>query len=195
MLLREITGNYDIKAVVFDGVRAEESAARAKREEISVGAKNINQINCSPILKWSTAELFIYLLHRDNKKDKFRQLCPLHPMTLSMLAIVAQNFGASQRTLFRFMKDRKESAKNVGFIYYINNFGYDNWRWLTTDFLWDYFFMRESDVKNFSTEAKSAYQHFVNKKEFISDDYHMHVFKAAMLLIAVMSSGNVSNLA
>lgn len=133
-------------------------------------------------------------LDLSNKKDRFRQLCPLHPMTLSMLAIVAQNFGASQRTLFRFMKDRKESAQNVGFIYYINNFGYDNWRWLTTDFLWDYFFMRESDVKNFSTEAKSAYQHFVNKKEFISDDYHMRVFKAAMLLIAVMSSGNVSNL-
>lgn len=129
-----------------------------------------------------------------NKKERFRQLCPLHPMTLSMLAIVAQNFGASQRTLFRFMKDRKESSQNVGFIYYINNFGYDNWRWLTTDFLWDYFFTRESDVKNFSAEAKSAYQHFVNKKEFISDEYRMHVFKAAMLLIAVMSSGNVSNL-
>ena len=133
-------------------------------------------------------------LDMSNKKEQFRQLCPLHPMTLSMLAIVAQNFGASQRTLFRFMKDRKESAQNVGFIYYINNYGYDSWPWLTADFLWDYFFMRESDVKSFSTEAKSAYQHFVNKKEFISDEYHMHVFKAAMLLIAVMSSGNVSNL-
>ena len=54
--------------------------------------------------------------------------------------------------------------------------------------------MRESDVKSFSAEAKSAYQHFVTKKEYISDEYHMHVFKAAMLLIAVMSSGNVSNL-
>lgn len=63
LLLREITGNYNIKVVVFDGVRAEESAARADRDEISVGAKNINQINCSPILKWSTSELFIYLLH------------------------------------------------------------------------------------------------------------------------------------
>lgn len=133
-------------------------------------------------------------LDMSNKKDRLRQLCPLHPMTLSMLAIVAQHFGASQRTLFRFMKDRKEFAQNVGFIYYINNYGYDTWRWLTIDFLWDYFFMRESDVKDFSTEAKSAYHHFVNKKEFISDEDHMHVFKAAMLLIAVMASGNVSNL-
>ena len=129
-----------------------------------------------------------------NKKDKLRQLCPLHPMTLSLLTIVAQNFGASQRTIFRFMKDRNESDKNVGFIYYINNYSFDKWRWLTVDFLWDYFFMNESDVKNFSSEAKSAYQHFVNKKDYIADEYHMHVFKAAMLLIAVISSGNVSNL-
>lgn len=130
----------------------------------------------------------------NNKKDKIRQLCPLHPMTLSLLTIVAQNFGASQRTIFRFMKDRTESDKNVGFIHYINNYGYDNWRWLTVDFLWDYFFMNESDVKNFSPEAKSAYQHFVSKKDYIADEYRMHVFKAAMLLIAVVSSGNVSNL-
>lgn len=133
-------------------------------------------------------------LDMSNKKERLRKLCPLHPMTLSMLAIVAQNFGASQRTLFRFMKDREEARQNVGFIYYINNYGPDNWRWLTIDFLWDYFFTRESDVKNFSAEAKSAYQHYVNKKEYISDEDHMHVFKAAMLLIAVMSSGNVSNL-
>lgn len=133
-------------------------------------------------------------LDMSNKKERLRQLFPLHPMTLSMLAIVAQNFGASQRTLFRFMKDPKESEQNVGFIHYINNYGPDGWKWLTPDFLWDYFFTRESDVRNFSTEAKSAYQHFMTKKEYISDDYHMHVFKAAMLLIAVMSSGNVSNL-
>ena len=70
LLLREITGNYNIKVVVFDGVRAEESAARADRDEISVGAKNINQINCSPILKWSTSELFIYLLHYGIKRAR-----------------------------------------------------------------------------------------------------------------------------
>ncbi len=65
LLLREITGNYDIKAVVFEGIRAEESAARAKRDEISVGSKNINQINCSPILRWNSSELYIYLLYND----------------------------------------------------------------------------------------------------------------------------------
>lgn len=133
-------------------------------------------------------------LDMSSSKERLRQLCPLHPMTLSLLAIVAQNFGASQRTLFRFMKDTKESEEKVGFIYYINNYGPDDWRWLTPDFLWDYFFTRESDIRSFSAEAKSAYQHFMVKREYISDEYHMHVFKAAMLLIAVMSSGTINNL-
>lgn len=61
--LRELTGQYDVQAVVYDGVRAEESARRAKYDEISMGAKNINQVNCSPILKWNTAELFVYSLY------------------------------------------------------------------------------------------------------------------------------------
>ena len=87
LLLRELTGNYNIKVVVFDGVRAEESAARADRDEISVGAKNINQINCSPILKWGTSELFIYLLHNGilfneaYRKGLFRVGCIVCPMS------------------------------------------------------------------------------------------------------------------
>lgn len=60
--LQELTGNVNIKAVVFDGVRAAESASRAQYSDVSVGAKNILQVNCSPVLKWSSAEVFIYLL-------------------------------------------------------------------------------------------------------------------------------------
>ena len=47
--------------------------------------------------------------------ERMSKLCPLHPMTVSMLATVAQNFGASQRTLFRFMKDSDNLSQNVGF--------------------------------------------------------------------------------
>lgn len=71
--LREITGNYNSKAVVFDGVRAEESARRAKYDEISIGAKNISQINCSPIHKWNNAEIYCYILkNRIMLNDAYR---------------------------------------------------------------------------------------------------------------------------
>lgn len=60
--LREINGKYNEKAIVFDGVRAEESIKRSKYDEVVAGAKNASQDNCHPILKWNTAELYCYLL-------------------------------------------------------------------------------------------------------------------------------------
>lgn len=129
-----------------------------------------------------------------NINERMSKLCPIHPMTVSLLATVAQNFGASQRTLFRFMKDRAESSQGVGFINYIENNDPDDWGWLTADYLWDYFFTRRSDMNNFTEDARKVIQHFQNKQESISDEYAMHVFKAALLLIAVMSGSSVSNL-
>lgn len=126
--------------------------------------------------------------------ERLSKLCPIHPMTLAMLVTVAEHFGASQRTLFRFMKDRSESSEGVGFINFIENNEPNKWQWLTPDFLWDYFFMRKSDVRNFNTESLKVIQHFQNKSELISDEYAMHVFKAILLLIAVMSGSNISNL-
>lgn len=89
MLLREISNGDNIKAVVFDGVRAEESEQRSTYSEISEGKKHINQVNCSPILKWSTAELFLYIFNRDilfNKAYRnglFRVGCVVCPMSSS----------------------------------------------------------------------------------------------------------------
>ena len=60
--LRELTGFYNTKAVVYDGVRAEESARRSSYDEVVVGVKNISQVNVHPILKWNTAEVYCYLL-------------------------------------------------------------------------------------------------------------------------------------
>lgn len=48
--------------MVFDGVRKEESAARATYDAIGEGVKNINQVNVSPILEWGTNEVYLYLL-------------------------------------------------------------------------------------------------------------------------------------
>ncbi len=59
LLLRAISDGENVKAVVFDGVRAEESEQRSTYAELSEGKKHINQINCSPILKWSTSEIYL----------------------------------------------------------------------------------------------------------------------------------------
>ena len=87
LLMRELTGNYDVKAVVFDGIRAEESAQRSGYDDISIGKKSINQINCSPILKWSAPEVYMYLMHHKillndaYRLGLFRVGCSVCPMS------------------------------------------------------------------------------------------------------------------
>ena len=123
------------------------------------------------------------------KEEQLQSLCPIHPMTLSLLTKVSENFAASSRTLFSFMKDQAKADKNVGFLHFINTCGPDDWSWLTIDYLWDYFFTTESDIRAFSVEARRAYQLFESKKELVeADEYTYRVFKGALLLIAVMST-------
>jgi len=62
ILLIQALNQKQRKAVVFDGVRAEESLRRSKYEEVGEGVKNFLQVNCHAILKWSSAEVFIHLL-------------------------------------------------------------------------------------------------------------------------------------
>lgn len=89
MLLRSISEGENIKAVVFDGVRAEESEQRSTYAELSDGKKHINQVNCSPILKWSTSEIYLYILERNilfNRAYRiglFRVGCAVCPMSSS----------------------------------------------------------------------------------------------------------------
>lgn len=62
-LLKEINGGKkQPNAILFDGVRAEESANRSTRSRIGVNAKHNNIINISPILHWNSTEIYLYLI-------------------------------------------------------------------------------------------------------------------------------------
>lgn len=65
-LLKEITGKgKQPHALLFDGVRAEESEARSGRGKIGKNVKHNNIINASPILDWNATEIWLYLLTYD----------------------------------------------------------------------------------------------------------------------------------
>lgn len=51
----------NFRAMAFVGVRSAESEKRSGYDKISVSRKHPAQINFYPILKWSTAEIFLYL--------------------------------------------------------------------------------------------------------------------------------------
>lgn len=62
-LLKEIVGRgKQPNAILFDGVRAEESQARASRSKIGKNVKHNKIINVSPILEWSATEIYLYIL-------------------------------------------------------------------------------------------------------------------------------------
>lgn len=85
--LKEIVGKDNIRVVAFDGVRADESEARSTYDMESVGKKHLVQTNCSPILYWSTSELFLYIFENElylNKAYRYgttRVGCALCPMS------------------------------------------------------------------------------------------------------------------
>lgn len=64
LLLRKLTGKPAVKALVFDGVRQEESTRRSGYSEITLGEKHKLQINASPILRWNAGEVFLYIFSR-----------------------------------------------------------------------------------------------------------------------------------
>ncbi|HED00227.1 MAG TPA: phosphoadenosine phosphosulfate reductase [Proteobacteria bacterium] len=64
LLLRDLTGKPSIKALIFDGIRWDESQTRKNYQEICPACKHTNQTNASPLLRWSAAEVFLYLFQR-----------------------------------------------------------------------------------------------------------------------------------
>ncbi len=124
----------------------------------------------------------------DKITEKINELCPMHPMTVRLLSSVSENFAAAQRTMFRFMKD--SSNEKQGFLGYITQYGpQDQVCWLTPDWLWDYFFTRESDFHDKETKVPEYIRHYEENRHLVKNDENAHrVFKIAMLLMAVMST-------
>jgi phosphoadenosine phosphosulfate reductase len=104
-MLKDIAGlGKQPNAVLFDGVRAEESQSRATRAKIGKNVKHNKIINVSPILEWNATEIYLYiLLNRLPMNEAYRKglsrvgcvICPyssgwsedlcgkLYPQTLS----------------------------------------------------------------------------------------------------------------
>ena len=122
---------YNARAVVFDGVRAEESEARSGYDFISDGAKNINQVNCSPILKWGTAEVYLYLLKRGllfndaYRLGLFRVGCTVCPMSSTWQDSIKNNAYTSElKPLIERIEKYAESKPKRQRIAYIEQNGW-----------------------------------------------------------------------
>ncbi|MEM2661514.1 MAG: phosphoadenosine phosphosulfate reductase family protein [Nitrososphaeria archaeon] len=70
LFLRELLQKPNAKALIFDGVRGDESLRRSSYNQISQGKKHITQTNVTPLLRWNVAEVFLYIFYRDLPLNK-----------------------------------------------------------------------------------------------------------------------------
>lgn len=86
ILLRKIMDNPHFRGMAMMGVRADESVTRSKYDELNFGTKHQGQFDYYPILKWNSAELFLYifwhklLLNETYKLGNSRAGCLVCPM-------------------------------------------------------------------------------------------------------------------
>lgn len=114
-----------------------------------------------------------------------KKIFPIHPMTVELVTKVA-GIAASGRSIFMFLK----SNDDEGFRSYIRENGYDDWKWVTADYLWDYYFVNNYGGKKTLTKmAEDCLKHYNKVADKISDEKALRVFKAAMLLLATIGSG------
>ena len=100
--LKEVLNNHHAKVMSFNGVRAEESLQRSTYDLVSDGVKHNSQINCSPILKWSSAELYLYLLDKglmindSYRKGMHRVGCLFCPMASDWYEYLAYHYYSDE---------------------------------------------------------------------------------------------------
>ena len=112
--------------------------------------------------------------------NDFKNLIPIHPYTAYLSARIVQWFGSSQRTLFRFLKEKSPSS----FVEFLQKYPKDNWYLLTPDFLWDYYFASNEEIATFHPEVLSIINYWNSQKDKL-DEKQIKVFKVVMLLSAL----------
>ena len=131
-------------------------------------------------------DLFMGDVDEDIDANDLKTIFPIHPMTLELVTRVA-GIAAAGRSIFKFLK----SDDDEGFRTYIHENGYYDWKWVTADYLWDYYFVNNSGGKKTLTRmAEDCLKHYLRVAEKISDEKALRVFKAAMLLLATVGSSN-----
>ncbi|QUL97788.1 MAG: phosphoadenosine phosphosulfate reductase family protein [Candidatus Fermentithermobacillus carboniphilus] len=118
LLLRQLTGKASAMALVFDGVRHEESASRSNYDEITQGGKHKTQVNASPIIRWNSGEVFLYLfdrhlmLNRAYRHGVVRVGCAICPMAAKWWDIVS--WRVYSEDMRAFVEELRNYAASAG---------------------------------------------------------------------------------
>lgn len=143
---------------------------------------------CEDLYLSISGSMHSYMGDPDSEMDAttLKKIFPIHPMTVNLVSVVA-GLAASNRSIFEFLK----SSGDDGFRAYIRNNGPYDWKWVTADYLWDYFFVNNLGGKKTITKtAEDALKHYSKVEHLISNNRILRIFKVAMLLLATIGPGH-----
>ena len=156
----------------------------AQALQIEPDLKDVWEKNISANL-WGNVQRDVvnFIIKRDEsiKPDDMKKLLPIHPYAAYLLKFIAQSISSNQRTMFQFLC----AAGNGGFANFIDSHGFDfnGDNFLTTDFLWDYFFQEDNpDLDKTFLDAMGHYNNFAHS---CKDDDQRRIFKATLILFTL----------
>ncbi len=112
---------------------------------------------------------------------KLRKLFPLHPYSAYLLSQLAQWFGSTNRTIFKFFKSEDKDKEH--FIDILKRYPNGDYYLLTPEFLWDYFFDSEESIIDYP-ELINIMSHWNRYKDILQGN-ELNVFKLIILLSAL----------
>lgn len=152
------------------------------------GKKNEWMGICDQLHQSLLGHMSVFTGDPDSEVDAnlLKNIFPMHPMTVNLVSKVA-GLAASNRSIFEFLKSNGED----GFRSFIQENGAEDWKWVTVDYLWDYYFVNnQGGKKHFPQMTEDALKHYVKSESLISDGEILRVYKGALLLLATIGSGN-----
>lgn len=130
-LVKEIFKLNNPLILLFDGIRSEESARRSSYSNLKFGTNDMKQINVSPILNWSSLEVFLYLFFNKisfNKCYRYgypRVGCIICPFTSKWSDFLSKTIHSSQISPYiDILRNNAIFAHKIDLNSYINEGGW-----------------------------------------------------------------------
>lgn len=190
----------DANQLIKDSVQLKIISARFKITNIELAESTAFQLMAQALMiepdlknEWGKISLELwesvqrdaanFIIKRDEsiKLDDMKKLLPIHPYAAYLLKFITAQVSSNQRTMFQFLC----AADNGTFKNFIDSHGfeYGGDNFLTTDFLWDYFFQEDNpDLDKTFLDAMGYYNNFAPA---CKNDNQRRVLKATLILFAL----------
>ena len=121
----------------------------------------------------------------DIKSDDLKGILPLHPFAAFLLQNISREVNSNQRTMFQFLcgdPNASASSKN-NFRWFLHNNNVADWSYMTSDYIWDYFFHYDND--DFDENAKNFINYYYTYEKQCENENEKRVLKVALMLSAL----------